>query len=121
MSTGCLSLDERTREALLRMIEDAAAIRRYVERAGGAWIDDEMAFDAVCKRLEDIGEQVHTSRVALEFQQQHPEIPWRSIKGFRDVAVHAYADVDRELVREIVFDGDLDDLVRNLERAMSEC
>lgn len=120
MSTGCLSLDERTRDALLRMMEDAAAIRRYVERVGGEWIHDEMAFDAVCKRLEDIGEQVHTSRVALEFQQQHPEIPWRSIKGFRDVAVHAYADVDRELVREIVFDGDLDDLVRDLARAMNE-
>jgi hypothetical protein len=41
-------LDERTREALLRIIEDAAAIRRYVERAGAGWIDDEMAFDAVC-------------------------------------------------------------------------
>jgi uncharacterized protein with HEPN domain len=113
-------LDDRTRETLLQMIEDAAAIRRYVERAGGAWLDDEMAFDAVCKRLEDIGEQVHTSRVALEFQQEHPEIPWRSIKGFRDIAVHAYADVDRELVREIVSDGDLDDLVHNLETAMKE-
>jgi uncharacterized protein with HEPN domain len=113
-------LDERTREALLRIIEDAAAIHRYVERAGGGWIDDEMAFDAVCKRLEDIGEQVHTSRVALEFQNEHPEIPWRSIKGFRDVAVHAYADVDRELVREIVSEGDLDDLVRNLEKAVNE-
>ena len=68
-------MDDRTREALQRIIEDAAAIRRYVERAGDSWVDDDMAFDAVCKRLEDIGEQVHTSRVALEFQAQHPEIP----------------------------------------------
>jgi len=101
------------------MLEDASAVHRYVERSGGAWLDDEMAFDAICKRLEDIGEQVHTSRVALEFQQAHPEIPWKSIKGFRDIAVHAYSDVDKELVREIVSDEDLDDLVRQIERALN--
>jgi uncharacterized protein with HEPN domain len=101
------------------MLEDASAVRRYVKRSGGAWLDDEMAFDAICKRLEDIGEQVHTSRVSLEFQQAHPEIPWKSIKGFRDIAVHAYSDVDKDLVREIVSDGDLDDLVRQVERALN--
>jgi uncharacterized protein with HEPN domain len=113
-------LDERSHDSLLRMLEHAQAIRRYVERAGTDWVDDEMAFDAVCKRLEDIGEQVHTSQVALEVQQAHPELPWRAIKGFRNIAVHTYAEVDRERVREIVGGGDLDDLVRRIEALLAD-
>lgn len=39
-----------------------------------------------------------TARLSAELKDAHPEIPWRSIVGFRNIAVHAYFSVNWEIV-----------------------
>jgi uncharacterized protein with HEPN domain len=36
------------------------------------------------------------------YKREHPEIPWQSISGMRNVLVHDYFEVDFETVWQIV-------------------
>ena len=36
------------------------------------------------------------NRVSIEFQRQHPEIPWRHVVGMRNLLAHGYDEVVRE-------------------------
>jgi uncharacterized protein with HEPN domain len=38
------------------------------------------------------------SRLSKEFRDQHPEIEWEDIIGFRNIAVHAYFAVEWSIV-----------------------
>ncbi len=42
--------------------------------------------DAILRQLTVLGEAA--KRVSGEFRDGHPEVPWKKIAGFRDVAVH---------------------------------
>lgn len=59
-----------------------------------------MAYDAVLRNLAVVGEAVKS--LPAEFKQQHPDIPWASIAGLRNVVIHEYFRVDADLIRDIV-------------------
>ncbi|SQD98073.1 MULTISPECIES: DUF86 domain-containing protein [unclassified Parafrankia] len=40
-------------------------------------------------------------RVSPEIRGRWPELPWRSVTGFRNIAIHAYFEVDRPIVWRI--------------------
>lgn len=64
-----------------------------------AFLGDSKTSDSVVRNLEVIGEAA--SRLPTSFRERHPEIPWTRIVGLRNRVVHAYFDVDLELVWEI--------------------
>jgi uncharacterized protein with HEPN domain len=68
-----------------------------------------MVLDAVCRNLEIIGEAA--TKLDPEFRQLHPEIPWRSMIGTRNVLIHAYDRVDPALLGDIV-ERDIPNLLR---------
>lgn len=51
---------------------------------------------AIVKDVEIVGEAA--SRLGEEFRTQHPELPWKAIVAMRNRLVHAYFDVDRDIV-----------------------
>ncbi len=51
---------------------------------------------ALVRALEIIGEAA--SRIDPEFRRTHPEIPWQPIIGARNRLVHAYFDIDHDIV-----------------------
>jgi uncharacterized protein with HEPN domain len=55
---------------------------------------------AVERCLEIIGEAA--GKVSEEFQQANPGIPWRKIKGMRNILAHDYGRIDYELIYETV-------------------
>jgi uncharacterized protein with HEPN domain len=61
---------------------------------------DDKTFDAVMRNLEIIGEAA--KRVDERVKARHPEVEWRNMAGFRDVAIHAYPTIDEEIVWDIV-------------------
>jgi uncharacterized protein with HEPN domain len=61
---------------------------------------DEKTFDAVMRNLEITGEAAR--QVPASVRERHPEVAWRSIAGFRDVAIHAYPTIDEDVVWDIV-------------------
>lgn len=56
--------------------------------------------DAVLRNLEIIGEAV--KQLPFSLTQQHEEIPWKKIAGFRDITIHAYGSIDFAIVWDIV-------------------
>lgn len=52
--------------------------------------------DAVAHQIQIIGEAA--GQVSTEFQQAHPEIPWRQIIGMRHRLVHGYREVRADVV-----------------------
>jgi len=68
--------------------------------------------DATVRNLEIIGEAANN--LGQDFRDQHSEIPWREIIDFRNVAAHGYADLDIDIVWQII-SSDLPKLDQQVE------
>ena len=88
----------RPEELYLTDIVDAAdAIARFlgeIERED--FLNDELRQSAVLQKLVVIGEAA--ARLSPDFQKRHPEIEWRDVISFRNIAVHEYFAVNWEIV-----------------------
>ncbi len=54
---------------------------------------------ATIKQIEIIGEACNNMSATIK--ETHPEIEWKSIKGFRNISIHEYFDVSIQLVWQI--------------------
>jgi uncharacterized protein with HEPN domain len=68
--------------------------------------------DAVLRRLEIIGEAA--GRISPEVQKEFPGIPFREIRGMRNIIAHDYGEVDLERVWQTAIE-DVPNLRRTLE------
>ncbi len=69
--------------------------------------------NAIFKVLEIIGEAA--SRISEDTKAANPEMPWTNIVGLRNRIVHAYFEIDLDVVWKIVND-DVPALIHELER-----
>jgi uncharacterized protein with HEPN domain len=68
-----------------------------------AFLRDRRTQQAVTMNLLIIGEAAAKMvERQSEFTGQHPQIPWRNMRGMRNRIVHGYFDIDLELVWETV-------------------
>ena len=84
-------------------------------KARGDLDTDRMLVLALTRDLEIIGEAA--SRVTSECQDSYPNIPWRDVIGMRNWLVHAYFDVDLDILWDTIVD-DLPPLAVELEKAV---
>jgi uncharacterized protein with HEPN domain len=73
---------------------------------------DRMLVLALVKEVEIIGEAA--SKVSPEIKSMYPEIPWSDMAFMRNRLIHAYFDVDLDVVWETI-QKDLPDLMRKLQ------
>ena len=71
---------------------------------------------SLVRLLEIIGEAA--KGLSPEFRSAHATIPWRKMSGMRDRLIHAYFDVNLDVVWETVR-CDLPQLVEALEKIIS--
>ena len=69
-----------------------------------SFLRDEVLPAAVLHHLTVIGEAI--SRLSVELRERHPEVPWRQIIAVRHRIVHAYFDLDWQ----ILWDAATDDI-----------
>ena len=82
---------------LRHMIEAGETVARFVAGRSRADLDrDLMLMFAVVRAIEIIGEAA--SKMSAETYAAHAEIPWRAIVGMRHRLVHAYFDIDADVV-----------------------
>lgn len=74
---------------------------------------DEVLTLAIVRLIEIIGEAA--ANVSLERREQLPDIPWNEIIGMRNRIVHAYFDVNLNIVWDTVT-YNLPSLIAQLER-----
>ena len=80
-----------------------------------SFVADARTMDAVIRNLMTMGESIRwIPELILE---AHPEVPWRLMRGVRNVVVHEYFGVDPSVLWETVR-GDLPPLVAKLEAVL---
>lgn len=76
------------------------------------FIKNEILQDAVIRRIEIIGEA--SSRVSESYQNKYIELPWREMKGMRNLLIHEYDAIDLEEVW-ITVKNELPNLVQQIQ------
>ena len=62
------------------------------------FLADDRTVDAVVRNLTVIGEAAR--HIPDDFTAGHPEIPWKEMRGIRNVVVHEYFGVSKTIVWE---------------------
>lgn len=86
---------------LLHMVDASqAALQFMTGRQCGDLQTDQMLLFAVLRAIEVIGEAAN--RVSEDIRLANANIPWKAIVGMRNRLIHAYFDVDTDMVWETV-------------------
>ena len=76
----------------LRVDDILEAIARVERYTAGMSLEefsaDDRTIDAVIRNFEIIGEAA--GAIDPELRDRHPEIPWREMRGMRNIVAHAY-------------------------------
>ena len=106
--------DEKQSGLLRDILDSAVIIRAYLNAVSReAFMLSMEKQDAVLRRFEIIGEAA--SRLSPETQALFPDLPFRSMKGMRNIIAHDYGDVDIDQVWKTAT-TDLPELIHALER-----
>lgn len=90
------------REALYvaDLVDSTRAVREYLDGIGRErWDQDRVLRDAVLYRLLLMGEIA--SALPELLRNRYPDVAWRQIRAFRNLAVHKYFSVDWAVVWQI--------------------
>ena len=98
MSEGYI---DRNVQRVYHILQRASEIRnRIKELSYEAFIEDSTLVDATLYKLTVIGEAIRA--MDDSFREAHPDLPWRSIVGLRNILVHQYEDVDYSIVWDVI-------------------
>lgn len=82
------------------IIESGNKILEYTDNLSfDDFTKDSKTIDAVIRNFEIIGEAAN--RLTDDFKENHSEIDWHRIRGFRNRIVHDYFGIDYAIVWEI--------------------
>lgn len=91
------------------------AIRTYtLDMSYDAFLEDGKTQDAVVRRFEVMGEAVR--KLPQDFQDSHPQMPWRKIVGMRNVLAHEYDDIALEVLWDTIVNqlGSLESAIKTI-------
>ena len=97
----------------------------YIEKAQEAaegysfnqFCNDPIRFAAISYYTMIIGEAAYM--LTKDFKEQHPLTPWRQIEGMRHHIVHGYAQIQKEMLWNVVQD-DLQPLKSQVEQYLAD-
>lgn len=110
----------RFRDWRFRIRDILSAVEAVIEYTDGMtfgeFVADRKTVDAVVRNLMTMGESVRW--VPGQIQERHRDVPWRALRGVRNVVVHEYFGVDPRILWQTCV-GDLPLLVPKLEAVLS--
>lgn len=91
----------RDRERLEHILAAIDRITRYTSgKSYDDLVSDDMMYYAVVKNIEIIGEAANM--LTQDFQQSHPDTPWKMVIGMRNHLAHGYFDINTDLVFDVI-------------------
>ncbi|MGH6680411.1 MAG: HepT-like ribonuclease domain-containing protein [Bradyrhizobium sp.] len=79
------------------MVEALESVARFTEGRGQGDLDtDTQLIFALLYAIQVVGEAA--DKISQETRAAHPEIPWPAIIGMRHRLVHAYANIDHDIL-----------------------
>ena len=92
---------ENNKKLFVKTLEEINIIEEYKEQYfNSIGLIKNSTLDGIIFRLIQVSE--YLDMVDEVFQNAHPEIKWRNIKGFRNRLVHDYGGVDLEFVENAI-------------------
>lgn len=95
--------DVQILEKIICYCEDIEHAHGEYHRDYGVFCSNPTYRNAIAMCLMQIGEL--TNKLSQEFKDGHSEIPWRAIRGMRNVVAHEYGKIDTETVWETAENG----------------
>jgi uncharacterized protein with HEPN domain len=90
-----MSRDDAVR--IQHMIDAIEAAVRFAQGRSRSDLDrDEMLLFALVRAAEIVGEAA--GKLSGEGRAQMPQVPWSAVIGMRNRLVHAYFDIDRDIL-----------------------
>ena len=93
---------KRNKVVLLKIVKYCDDINFLIQKFNNDFANyiNDISFQYSCNMcIIQIGELI--SRLSEDFRQQHKEIPWKAITGFRDVAAHKYEALN---IKDVYYD-----------------
>ncbi|OQB99202.1 MAG: hypothetical protein BWX80_03801 [Candidatus Hydrogenedentes bacterium ADurb.Bin101] len=88
---------DHDRHRIQHMLEAAGQAMSFIENRPRSHLNTDVQLRlALLRALEVIGEAAN--KVTLETREAHPEIPWSKVVGIRNRLIHAYFEVDLDIV-----------------------
>lgn len=110
----------RFRDWRFRVRDILAAVRAIADYTDGMTFDefvgDARTMDAVVRNLMTMGESIRW--IPEPVLDAHPAVPWRTLRGLRNVVVHEYFGVDHAILWETV-QSDLPPLKADLQAVLA--
>jgi len=101
---------------LHHIIDAFALIEHYMDNASHEeFLRNRLLQDGVIRQLEVMGEAARN--ISEDLRNEHPQIPWRQMIGLRNRMIHAYFNVDLQIIWEIV-KGDIPDLKQKMKQLL---
>lgn len=89
--------EDRNETIRLKMLDEIADIEAFISnRSLEALFEERMCQKAVVMSLVNLGEL--SKSFTQSYLDSMPEIPWKAIRGFRNIAVHQYGAIDFRFV-----------------------
>jgi uncharacterized protein with HEPN domain len=90
-------MDRDIKLYLKDILEAMEAIEKFVKNMNfDEFRNNDLVSSAVIRKFEIIGEA--TRNIPQEIRKKYPDIPWRTMVGFRDKLIHFYFGIKYELV-----------------------
>jgi uncharacterized protein with HEPN domain len=102
---------------LHHMLDCAKTICVFSEKRTRKDLNTDRFFaSAIMREFEVLGEAA--TAISMETRSQFPAIPWKAVIGMRNQLIHAYFDVDLDIVWSTIQIA-LPDLIPKLEKAIT--
>ncbi len=95
--------DMQILEKIVKYCEEIEFAHEEYHRSYAVFCSNSTYRNAVALCLMQIGEL--TNKLSDEFKAAHSEIPWRAIRGMRNIVAHEYGKIDEETVWETAENG----------------
>jgi uncharacterized protein with HEPN domain len=95
------------------MLECIERVKTYTSDGESVFLQSQLVQDAVIRNLQVMAES--SQRLSESTKLIAPDVPWRSISGFRNIMVHDYLGLDLEVIWSVVSQE-----LPNLEMALSK-
>lgn len=109
-------MSDRDLTRLKHMLDCARAISEFSNAKTRQDLDTDRFFaSAIMREFEVLGEAA--SKISMQTRALFPEIPWKEVIGMRNQLIHAYFDVDHDIVWSTIQVA-LPDLIPKIEKAI---
>ena len=99
------------------MLDAAIAITNFIQKSDRQDLDGDLLLSsALIRQLEILGEAA--TGISPDFREKHASIPWHKIIGMRNRLIHAYFDVNMDIIWNAVTQ-EIPEIIPKLEKIIT--